>query len=108
MQGLGAVLGEELVYDDQGHLQNVGLWDYLIPQAPDVPQIEIGHLISPSPNTPLGTKGMGEGGPVGVPPAVVAAVEDALSPFGVRVSDLPLSPERVLGLIDAARSRLDR
>lgn len=103
VQGLGAVLNEELVYDTQGHLQNLGFWDYLIPQAPDVPPIEIGHLVSPSPNTPLGTKGMGEGGPVGVPPAVVHAVEDALAPFGIRVRELPLSPERVLGLITAAR-----
>lgn len=105
IQGLGAVLGEELVYDADGHLRNTGFWDYLIPQAADVPAIEIGHWVSPSPNTPLGTKGMGEGGPVGVPPAVVAALEDALAPLGVRVSDLPLTPERVLGLIDAARGR---
>ncbi|MBI2799151.1 MAG: molybdopterin-dependent oxidoreductase [Gammaproteobacteria bacterium] len=105
VQGIGAVLNEELVYDAEGHLQNLGFWDYLIPQAPDVPRIEIDHLVSPSPNTSLGSKGMGEGGPVGVPPAVVHAVEDALAPFGVEVSTLPLSPERVLGLIDAARAR---
>jgi len=104
VQGLGAVLNEELVYDNAGHLQNLGFWDYLIPQAPDVPPIEIGHLESPSPNTPLGTKGMGEGGPVGVPAAVVHAVEDALAPFGIHISELPLSPERVLKLIDAARA----
>ncbi|MEQ9131272.1 MAG: molybdopterin-dependent oxidoreductase [Salinisphaeraceae bacterium] len=105
VQGLGAVLGEELRYDEQGHLLNKGFWDYLIPQAPDVPNIEIGHLVCPSPNTPLGTKGMGEGGPVGIPAAVMNAVEDALSPLDVQLSELPLSPERVLAAIDAARSQ---
>ncbi len=104
VQGLGGVLGEELRYDEQGHLLNLGFWDYLIPQAPDVPAIEIGHLVSPSPNTPLGTKGMGEGGPVGVPAAVVAAVEDALAPWHIAIDTLPLAPERILNLLDAARS----
>ncbi len=103
VQGLGAVLNEELRYDDDGHLLNRGFWDYLIPQAADVPAIEIEHLVSPSPNTALGSKGMGEGGPVGVPPAVVAALEDALAPFRITVDELPLTPERVLALIDAAR-----
>ena len=83
---------------------NLGFWDYLIPQAPDVPAIEIGHLVSPSPNTPLGTKGMGEGGPVGVPAAVVAAVEDALAPWHIAIDTLPLAPERILNLLDAVRS----
>lgn len=105
IQGLGAVLGEELVYDAAGNLQNRGFGDYLIPTAPDCPPVEIGHLVSPSPYTSLGSKGMGEGGPVGVPPAVVDAVEDALAPWNIRISALPLSPERILDLIDTSRDK---
>ncbi|MDE5445796.1 molybdopterin-dependent oxidoreductase [Bradyrhizobium sp. CSA207] len=105
VQGIGGVLNEELRYDADGRLMNKSLWTYLLPQAPDVPKIEVGHWESPSPFTSIGSKGCGEGGPVGVPPAVMNAVEDALKPFGVELSVTPLSPERVLSLIKKAQEK---
>jgi carbon-monoxide dehydrogenase large subunit len=104
VQGLGAVLGEEFRYDEQGILLNTGFRDYLAPTAADVPPIELLHMESPSPFTPLGTKGMGEGGAIGAPAVVVNAVEDALSPLGVHVRQLPVSPDRLLPLIKAAKA----
>lgn len=103
VQGLGAILNEELRYDEQGNLLNTSLWTYMIPQAPDVPRIDVGHLETPSPFTTLGTKGMGEGGPVGVPAAVMNAVEDALRPLGVELTETPLSPDRMVRMIAAAQ-----
>jgi carbon-monoxide dehydrogenase large subunit len=103
VQGIGAALGEELRYDSEGHLLTRGYRDYLIPTSADVPEIEMSHLVSPSPFTPLGTKGMGEGGAIGSTTAVVNAVQDALAPFGITIRELPLSPDRLLPLIRAAR-----
>jgi carbon-monoxide dehydrogenase large subunit len=103
VQGISGAMGEELGYDEAGQLLNTGLHSYLLPVAADFPDIEVSHLISPSPFTPLGAKGMGEGGAIGSPAAVVNAVEDALAPFGVIIRETPLSPERILALIDQAR-----
>jgi carbon-monoxide dehydrogenase large subunit len=103
VQGIGGILEEELRYDDRGNLLNTGLFTYTIPEAVDLPRIEVGHLESPSPFTTLGTKGMGEGGPVGVPAAVMNAVEDALAPLGVELTETPLSPDRMLKMIASAR-----
>ena len=69
--------------------------DYLVPTAADVPDLQIDHIETPSPWTIEGVKGMGEGGAIGSPSAVVNAVGDALQPFGVKVTELPLTPERV-------------
>ena len=104
VQGIGAALGEELRYDEAGNLQNTGFLTYLAPTAADVPPIEVSHLELPSPFTPLGTKGMGEGGAIGAPAAVVNAVEDALAPLGIAISEIPLSPDRLLPLIRAAQA----
>jgi carbon-monoxide dehydrogenase large subunit len=76
--------------------------DYLLPTAADVPLIEYGHVETPSPG-PGGYKGVGEGGAIGAPPAVVNAVADALSPFGVKVTRLPLGPPQILALIDTIK-----
>lgn len=103
-QGIGAILNEELRYDEQGNLLNTSLWTYMVPQATDVPRIGVGHLESPSPFTTLGTKGMGEGGPVGTPAAVMNAVENALAPLGVELTETPLSPDRMLKMIAAGRA----
>jgi carbon-monoxide dehydrogenase large subunit len=73
--------------------------DYLVPTATEVPTIEYGHVETPSPG-PGGYKGVGEGGAIGAPPAVVNAVNDALSPFGLHVARLPLSPDRIVELLD--------
>jgi carbon-monoxide dehydrogenase large subunit len=104
VQGLGAILNEELRYDEHGNLLNTSLWTYMVPQAVDVPRIGVGHLESPSPFTAIGTKGMGEGGPVGVPAAVMNAVENALAPLGVELTETPLSPDRMIRMIQAART----
>jgi carbon-monoxide dehydrogenase large subunit len=102
VNGIAGALYEELRYDADGHLLTRGFRDYLVPTAADVPPIEVLHHCSPSPFTPLGTKGMGEGGAIGSAPAIVNAVQDALSSFGVTVRELPLSPERVRSLLRAA------
>ncbi|HEY7067691.1 MAG TPA: xanthine dehydrogenase family protein molybdopterin-binding subunit [Chloroflexota bacterium] len=106
-QGIGNALMEEVVYDENGQLLSGSLMDYLVPTACDVPPIALGHFESPSPRNPLGFKGMGEGGAIAPPAAIANAVEDALRPFGVEVPETPLSPERVLGLIEAARGAAD-
>jgi carbon-monoxide dehydrogenase large subunit len=101
-QGVGGALGEELVYDETGQLLTGSLMDYFVPTASDLPSIETVHLEFPSPRNPLGVKGVGEGGAISPPAAIANAVEDALSPFGVRVTRAPLAPAVVRGLVAAA------
>jgi CO/xanthine dehydrogenase Mo-binding subunit len=95
-QGIGEALGEELVYDATGQLVTGTLMDYPVPVASALPTFAIGHLETPSPHTPGGVKGMGEGGTVGAPAAIANAVADALRPLGVSVTRLPIRPEAVL------------
>ena len=92
-------LYEHLAYDDDGNPVATTFMDYLVPTATEVPTIEYGHVETPSPG-PGGYKGVGEGGAIGAPPAVVNAVNDALSPFGLHVARLPLSPDRIVELLD--------
>jgi carbon-monoxide dehydrogenase large subunit len=94
-QGVAQALLEEVVYDEYGQLVTGNLMDYAIPKADDLPSFELHSMVTPSPNNPLGVKGVGESGTVGSTPAVVAAVLDALKPFGVRHLDMPLKPEKV-------------
>jgi carbon-monoxide dehydrogenase large subunit len=98
VQGIGGALLEHLAYDDAGNPLATTFMDYLLPTATDVPTIEYGHIETPSPG-PGGYKGVGEGGAIGAPPAVVNAVADALSPWGVRLTRLPLTPESLLSLL---------
>jgi CO/xanthine dehydrogenase Mo-binding subunit len=98
-QGIGGALFEELVYDEHGQLLTGSLMDYAVPTAMAVPPIRIVHLESPSPLNPLGIKGAGEGGAISPPAAVANAVEDALAPFGVRITHTPLGPATLLGLL---------
>jgi carbon-monoxide dehydrogenase large subunit len=102
VQGIGGALFEHFVYDDDGNPLTTSLMDYLMPSAAEVPSIEFGHLETPSPG-PGGFKGVGEGGAIGAPPAVVNAVADALAPFGVEFTRLPLSPQRIVETL--ARSK---
>jgi carbon-monoxide dehydrogenase large subunit len=102
VQGLGGALLEQLVYDPSGQLISGSFADYLIPRAPDAPRIEVFHHESLSPANPLGIKGVGEGGTIPVPAAIAAAVEDALSPFGIHVTECPLTPDRVRRLMGEA------
>ena len=92
-QGIGEALGEQLVYDGMGQLMTGTLMDYPLPVASALPFFAIGHLETPSPHTPGGVKGMGEGGTVGAPAAIANAVADALRPLGVSVTSLPIRPE---------------
>jgi carbon-monoxide dehydrogenase large subunit len=92
-QGIGEALGERLVYDESGQLLTGSLMDYALPTAADLPLFTLGHLETPSPLTPGGHKGMGEGGTIGAPAAIANAVADAVQPLGVRVISLPIQPE---------------
>ena len=95
VHGIGAALLEEFRYDAQGQFLTATFLDYLKPTATDVPEIEVERLEHPSPFTPLGAKGVGEGGAIPGPAAVANAVEDALAPYGVTIRALPITPERV-------------
>ena len=101
-QGVGGGLWETLVYDAAGQLLTASLMDYALPKARDVPRIETIHLEHPSPRNPLGVKGVGEGGAIAPPAALANAIEDALAPFGARITEGPVSPERIVALIAAA------
>lgn len=104
-QGIGAALLEEYVYDEEGQLQSSTFADYLLPSIREIPEIEVRHHETPSPFTEYGVKGAGEGGRLVAPAAMASAIEDALAPFGATVDELPMTPERVLAAIDAARGR---
>jgi carbon-monoxide dehydrogenase large subunit len=101
VQGIGGVLFEHLPYDEDGNPLATTFMDYLLPTTCDVPTIEYGHVETPGPG-PGGFKGVGEGGAIGAPPAVVNAIADALAPLGVEITRLPLSPASIRGLIEAA------
>jgi aerobic carbon-monoxide dehydrogenase large subunit len=101
-QGVGGALFERIVYDGTGQLLTASFMDFLIPTSSDVPAPLIDHLETPSPLNPLGIKGVGEAGAIPVPALVAEAVDDALSPLGIRVTEMPLDPARVRDLIRAA------
>ncbi len=101
VQGIGGVLFEELPYDENGNPLATTFMDYLLPTATDVPVIEYGHIETAGPG-PGGFKGVGEGGAIGAPPAIVNAIGDALAPFGIEITRLPLTPATILALIDGA------
>jgi carbon-monoxide dehydrogenase large subunit len=102
VQGIGSALLEDLAYDADGNPVATTFMDYLLPTAADVPVIEYGHVETPSPG-PGGYKGVGEGGAIGAPAAVVNAVADALAPFGVTITAVPLTPAAIMSLLDEAR-----
>ena len=96
-QGIGEALAERLVYDESGQLLSGTLMDYALPTAASLPSFTIGHLETPSPLTPGGFKGMGEGGTIGAPAAIASAVADAVKPLGVAVTALPILPADLVG-----------
>ncbi len=104
-QGIGTALTEELHYHDDGSVVGRDFRSYLIPTFLDMPNIRIEHLETPSPFTYNGVKGVGEGGRMVAPAAVVSAVEDALSPFGCAIDEVPMTPEKILGWIDGKNRR---
>lgn len=94
-QGVGQALWEGAVYDEDGQLINGSYMDYVMPRADDFPMFETDRTTTPCPHNPLGVKGAGEAGAIGSTPAVVNAVMDALTPFGIKDIKMPLTPERV-------------
>ncbi|WP_137388500.1 xanthine dehydrogenase family protein molybdopterin-binding subunit [Rhodoligotrophos defluvii] len=103
--GIGNALLEKMRFDEQANPVTTSLADYLLPDADNVPEAEIYHVESPSPLNPLGVKGAGEGGTIPAAAAIVSAIEDALRPFGVRIDEAPILPERLCALIDDAAAR---
>jgi carbon-monoxide dehydrogenase large subunit len=91
-----------LAYDADGQLLTASLLDYLVPTASDIPPLHTEHMETPSPFTFNGVKGVGEAGTVGAYAAIPNAVADALRPWGIAVTELPLSPQRVWELLQAA------
>lgn len=104
--GLGGAMYEELVYNEDGQLANSNFSTYLIPSMLEMPNLELHHLTTPMPFTPGGFKGAGEIGAIGTPLVLASAIEDALSPFGVEVRDLPLKPEKVWQLVQRRREAM--
>ena len=98
VQGIGGALLEELVYDEHGNPLATTFLDYLLPTASDAPTIEFGHVVTMGAG-PGGYKGVGEGGAIGAPPAVVNAVNDALAPFGVEILRMPVRPDTIVRMV---------
>ena len=105
LHGLGGALYEEMRYDDDGQFLTGSFMDYLVPTASEAPTIEIAHLSSPSPLTTLGSKGLGESSSMTVPAVIANAVSDALAPLGVRITELPMTPDRLWRSIREAREK---
>jgi carbon-monoxide dehydrogenase large subunit len=101
-QGVGAALLEEYVYDEDGQLLTSTFMDYLLPTIHEVPMTAKTALVTPSPFTPLGAKGVGEGAMHTTPAVIMCAITDALAPFGVRAREVPASPKRLWRLIQEA------
>ena len=105
VQGIGQALMENCTYDPEtGQLLTGSFMDYAMPRADDFPHFEIGHVCTPCTHNPLGTKGCGEAGAIGSPPAVINAILDALQPLGVKDLDMPATPHRVWQAIQAVQS----
>ena len=101
-QGIGNALLEEIVYDDSGGILTANLADYMPPTAHEIPPIELHHLETPSVNSITKAKGLGEGGAIGAPAAVLNAVNDALAPFHVAIDEMPATPQRIRAVLRKA------
>ncbi len=104
-QGIGTALYEEIPYSDNGQPLATTLADYLLPGAPEIPAIKIGHMATPTPHTEYGMKGMGEGGAIAPPAAIANAIRDALKQIGAEINETPMTPQRVRGAIAAAMAK---
>ncbi len=102
-QGLGQALDEEFFYDENGQPLNGSFMHYALPKATDFPRFELDRTTTTTPVNPLGAKGVGEAGTIASTPAVVNAVVDALSPWGVTHMDIPIRPEKVWRITKGAR-----
>ena len=99
VQGLGAALFEKCIYDERGQLTNANMADYLVPMSGEMPDIDVGHVVSPTLESELGAKGAGEAGTAGAAAAVANAVNDALRPFGAIITEIPLTPRVILSAL---------
>ena len=104
VHGIGNALLERMVYDDNAQPQTTSFAEYLLATATELPKIEVINHVSPSPLNPLGVKGVGECGVIPAAAAIMSAIDDALEPFGVRITETPLMPDRILQLIQAGRA----
>ncbi len=97
VQGIGAALFEQCLYDERGQMLNGNMADYLVPMAVEMPDIECGHVVSPTADSELGAKGAGEAGTAGAPACVMNAINDALRPLGAQpLTDMPFTPDKIL------------
>jgi carbon-monoxide dehydrogenase large subunit len=103
VQGIGGALFEECLYDEHGSLTNGSMADYLVPMAAEMPDIHVAHVQTPTRSSALGAKGAGEAGTAGAPAAVMNAINDALAPFGARVTSQPITPEKILRALGRVR-----
>jgi carbon-monoxide dehydrogenase large subunit len=103
-QGIGQALYEEVRYDAEGQLTNGSFMDYCMPRAADLPNFKVGNHVTACTHNPLGVKGVGECGAIGVPPAVINAIIDALTPLGVTDISMPATPEKIWRAIQAAKA----
>jgi carbon-monoxide dehydrogenase large subunit len=103
--GIGNALYEEQFYDETGQPQTSSYLDYALPSATEVPAAELFHVHSPSPLNPLGAKGAGEGGTIPAPAAIANAIEDALRPFGARITQLPITPPKIIAAMAGRTAR---
>jgi carbon-monoxide dehydrogenase large subunit len=100
VQGIGGALFEHCLYDEAGQLLNANMMDYLVPMAAEMPDIEVGHVVTPTADSELGAKGAGEAGTAGAPACVMNAINDALRPLGAApIVQMPITPERVLAAL---------
>ena len=106
VHGIGNALFERMIHDETGQPVTTNYADYLLPSAPEVPRIEIVHFESPSPLNPIGVKGAGEGGTIPAAACVIAAIEDALRPFAVRIAEHPISPARIRELVRETQTHM--
>jgi carbon-monoxide dehydrogenase large subunit len=97
VQGIGGALFEHCLYDERGQLLNGNMADYLVPMAAEMPDIEVGHVVTPTADSELGAKGAGEAGTAGAPGAIMNAINDALRPLGAKLlTEMPFTPGRIL------------
>jgi aerobic carbon-monoxide dehydrogenase large subunit len=106
-QGLANALLEEIVYDETGNILTATLADYLLPTAHEMPAIDIHHRETLTSASVTKAKGLGEGGTIGAPAAIINAVNDALAPFGVSIDEIPATPQRIRTALRAAAVKRD-
>jgi len=103
VQGIGGVLYENCLYDADGQMLNATMMDYLVPMAGEMPDIDIGHVVTPTAESEIGAKGAGEAGTAGAPACIMNAINDALRPLGAKpITQMPITPERVLAALRRA------